>query len=605
MEKSEKTYSIVGNLWFYLKIWRKTFPLGLCLIFLSVPVSLIGIYERIHIPQIILLGLENQETTKSVLLRILGASFLLILSQSLFEILETKLKTRGSRPLMWLYSEPIHRKLFAMPYEQLISASVQNKLSKVENIILRGGDGGVIHFFGFKISEFLIAVVGTILFVPNIFQVDGILLLVIFLSSIINLSYGIFAGKYSEKNMQERSEFEKKELYFTKIAEERSFSKDLRFYELVPAVLKQFYRYHQVHASYLKREAKVQFGAVILNAVTLLIRDALAYGYLIYRLSAGILRLSDFVFLAALVMQFSTWMDAIVRSANELFQFSAQMQQIRDFIDVKEKEVQRGNLTEKEVSLRPSIEFRNLFYHYPNSEHFIFENFNLKIRPGEKIALVGINGAGKTTLIHLLIGLLAPTRGSILIDGQESISFAQEEYYKIFSPVFQDVQIFPESIAVNVAGDVLWEKEKMEEALCKAGLKDFVNGLERKEETPLVRESDDSAIDLSGGMGQRLLLARALYKDAKINILDEPTAALDPLAESRIYEEYDVMSRGKTSIFISHRLASTRFCDRILFLENGKVLEEGSHENLMKRRGKYFEMYEVQSRYYRQEEEAI
>ncbi len=220
------------------------------------------------------------------------------------------------------------------------------------------------------------------------------------------------------------------------------------------------------------------------------------------------------------------------------------------------------------------------------------------------MALVGINGAGKTTIVSLLMRLLKPTEGEILVDGVSQGEYNIYEYYSLFSTVFQDIYIMPDTILNNITSGEEPDMEKAYKALKDVGLLDFVKSLPEKENTYLVRTSRDNAIDLSGGQAQRLLLARALYKNGPISILDEPTAALDPIAESEIYEEYNEMTENKTAIFISHRLASTKFCNRILFLENGEIVEEGTHEELMEKNGKYNEMFDIQSHYYREDMEV-
>ncbi len=292
-------------------------------------------------------------------------------------------------------------------------------------------------------------------------------------------------------------------------------------------------------------------------------------------------------------------MNSLVFNVNALLIFNAQMTQVRDFIDLDVMS-DDGTQSIDAISPQPRIEFDRISYRYSDETPFIFRDFSLTIESGEKLALVGINGAGKTTLMLLLMGLLEPTEGRILIDGRDHRSFSRKEYYRLFSTVFQDITVFPETIAANIAGSHHIDHNKLQKVIQLSGFGHFVETLEQKENTALVRDSASSAIDLSGGMNQRMLLARALYKDAPINILDEPTAALDPLAESRMYKEYDAMSRDKTSIFISHRLASTLFCDRIIYLGNGQILEEGTHHDLMNLRGEYYNMYIAQSAYYQE-----
>ncbi len=236
----------------------------------------------------------------------------------------------------------------------------------------------------------------------------------------------------------------------------------------------------------------------------------------------------------------------------------------------------------------------------------VFKNLNLEIKAGEKIALVGVNGAGKTTLVKLLCGMYDPDAGEILINGINRNEFPRKEIYRLFSAVFQEQFVMPCTLGENIAMDKRdnIDAERVWEALSKAGLKEFFNSKDITLKTYMGKDIMKDGINLSGGQQQRLLLARALYKDAPVLVLDEPTAALDPVAESEVYNNYNKYSKGKTALFISHRLASTKFSDRIIMLENGKIIEEGSHNELMGLNGKYAEMFHVQSNYYEKGEEG-
>jgi ABC-type multidrug transport system fused ATPase/permease subunit len=229
-------------------------------------------------------------------------------------------------------------------------------------------------------------------------------------------------------------------------------------------------------------------------------------------------------------------------------------------------------------------------------------NLSFKIKKGEKIAIVGNNGAGKTTLVKLLSALYQPSGGSIKINGKNIAEYNRDEYYTLISPVFQDIYLFPVSIAQNIAlceeSDI--NNDKLSQAIRFAGLQEKIESLPDGYNTPLIKSVVDNAIELSGGEKQKLALARALYKNGLMLILDEPTATLDPIAENEIYLKYNEFSKDKTSIFISHRLASTRFCDRIFFLDDGNIAETGSHDELMAQKGKYAEIFSIQSHYYRE-----
>ena len=232
------------------------------------------------------------------------------------------------------------------------------------------------------------------------------------------------------------------------------------------------------------------------------------------------------------------------------------------------------------------------------------KNLNLTLHPGEKLAVVGLNGAGKTTLVKLISGLLDPTEGRILLDGKDIQEFNRSEYYTLFSAVFQAFSLLAGTVAANVAQN----EEKInlplvKNCLEKAGLREKIEALPDAYETCLNRQVYEEALLLSSGETQRLMLARALYKDAPFIILDEPTAALDPIAESELYQKYHELTKNKSSIYISHRLASTRFCNRIVMIGDGGICEEGTHEELIRRGGKYAKLYEVQSKYYKEGDE--
>lgn len=229
---------------------------------------------------------------------------------------------------------------------------------------------------------------------------------------------------------------------------------------------------------------------------------------------------------------------------------------------------------------------------------------SFKVSKGENIAIVGENGAGKTTAIKLLCGLYYPTKGDILINGKSSRDFSKESYFDLFSVVFQDHNFLPLTVAENICARADYDKEKLSYALQKAGIDGKINSLEKKENTYMVKDVYKDAADFSGGEKQKLLLAKAIYKNAPVLILDEPTAALDPIAENELYLKYNEMTDNKISFFISHRLSSTRFCDRILFISDGRITEEGTHDELMAQKGAYYRMYQLQSYYYKETEDS-
>ena len=245
-------------------------------------------------------------------------------------------------------------------------------------------------------------------------------------------------------------------------------------------------------------------------------------------------------------------------------------------------------------------------FRYPGAEKDIFRHLNLTIHKGERLAVVGVNGAGKTTLVSLMMGLYDVTEGEIRINGIPIAEFDKKELYSMFSAVFQDVNILAFTLRENVAGRLEGiDDNRVTAVLEQVGLTEAVNALPKKTEQMMLKVIEEDGVLLSGGQNQKLSIARALYKDANMVIMDEPTAALDPLAEAEIYENFSALVKGKTAVYISHRLASTRFCDHIAFFDGEGLKEYGTHEELMARRGRYYEMFTVQGKYYTQAAESV
>ena len=252
---------------------------------------------------------------------------------------------------------------------------------------------------------------------------------------------------------------------------------------------------------------------------------------------------------------------------------------------------------EKRDDGQHEFEFHDVSFSYPGTAERVLSHVNLKFQIGEKTALVGRNGAGKTTLIKLLCRLYEPTEGVITLNGIDIKKYNYKEYTKAFSVVFQDFEIFSLPLGENVACAAEYDKEQVWAALEKASINERVERMEDGLCSQLYN-NNGKGIDLSGGEAQRLAIARALYKDAPFLILDEPTAALDPIAEAEIYEHFNEMVEHKTAVYISHRMSSCKFCDRIVVLNQGEIAESGTHEQLLSKKGIYAALYETQTQYY-------
>lgn len=274
------------------------------------------------------------------------------------------------------------------------------------------------------------------------------------------------------------------------------------------------------------------------------------------------------------------------------------MKKALDFLDIPH-EMYKGSLTvEKRSDRNYEIEFRDVSFKYPHMETYALEHISLKFRIGERLAVVGQNGSGKTTFIKLLCRLYDPTEGEILLNGIDIWKYDYEEYMSMFSVVFQDYQLLAFSLGQNVAADMNYDTEQVNQALDKAGFHERRQTMPEGLETILYNDMEDKGVKISGGEAQKIAIARSLYHDAPFIILDEPTAALDPIAEYEIYTKFNEIVEDRTAIYISHRLSSCRFCDEIVVFHEGHMIEQGTHETLLEKGGKYCELWNAQAQYY-------
>ena len=418
---------------------------------------------------------------------------------------------------------------------------------------------------------------------------------------------GYFAGEHIRawryRHREEEAALMHKADYVVYRSRDMKLAKDIRIFGIGPWLTELYEKYTRLMQNFYVKAYRQDMWADLLDVVLALLRNGAAYGLLIAMALEGKLTAAAFVLYFTAVSGFTQWVTGIFSGLGELHQQSLDLSAMREFLEEPELfRFEDGKpLPVKEEHLY-TLELRDVSFRYPGADHDTLSHVNLTIHPGEKLALVGKNGAGKTTLIKLLCGLYDPTEGQVLLDGEDIRQYNRRDYYKHFSAVFQQFSVLAGTMAENVAqtNSEKVDLPKMWDCLERAGIADKVRELPRKENTHLGREVYLDGIDLSGGQMQRLMLARALYKDAPVVVLDEPTAALDPIAESDLYQKYSDLTGNRTSVYISHRLASTRFCDRILLIENGGIAEEGTHEELLSRGGRYAYLFDIQSKYYKE-----
>lgn len=460
------------------------------------------------------------------------------------------------------------------------------------------GVEGVYH----KLFETPAILLTTVIFVVFI----GMLNVWILIGLIVNVAVTILINKgvqqYTYKNRKLLAHSERKNYYYYNTTHDFAFGKDIRVYNLKNRILENYSKeiegYVAVNRKIRNKEYKLGFIALL----SLLISDILTYGILIYKTLNG-MSIADFSMYLTAIVSLSLMLKVLADDLTIIYVEGQYVNDLYDFMD--------GDFGEKGGELGAikgdtlEIEFKNVSFKYPKTERYIFRNLNLKISKGERLAIVGINGAGKTTLVKLMTGLFEVTEGDILINGISIKKFSKKALYSMFSVVFQEVNILAYTIRENVAcSSENVDDDRVWEALDKVGLKNKVQGFEKGLDQMLLKIIDEEGTEFSGGEQQKLVIARALYKNGNMVIMDEPTAALDALAEAEIYQNFSELIQGKTAVYISHRLASTKFCDKIALFDKDGLAEYGNHEELMALQGKYYEMFTIQGKYYKEGAEA-
>lgn len=399
----------------------------------------------------------------------------------------------------------------------------------------------------------------------------------------------------------EELELTKRIEYANKTATSREFAKDIRMFGLRGWLEDLWGSTMRLYSAFCAKRERKYIWANIIDIVLTFLRNGIAYAFLIGITVKNGLPASQFLLYFAALSGFAQWVVEILDKLSVMHKQSLDISTIREFLDWNEPfDLNGGERIAFEPNKQYEIRLDDVSFRYPKADQDTLSHINLTVHPGEKLAIVGLNGAGKTTLVKLVCGFLDPTEGRILLNGEDIRKFNRNDYYALFSAVFQEFSVLDVTVKENVAQCVDGiDETRVWQCIDKAGLTEKIRSLPKGIETHLGRRVFKDGVEFSGGQTQRLMLARALYKNAPILVLDEPTAALDPIAENDIYQKYNDMTHGRTSFFISHRLASTRFCDRIIFVDGGKIAEEGTHNELLKNGGGYAYLFEVQSKYYR------
>ncbi len=535
------------------------------------------------------------------ILRIILSFFIL---SSIVGFIETYIKSSCYTKITALrldYLKDQFQKLVEMDYKYVEDASFYETYDRAleANNSNDNGVEGVYH----KLFTTPAVFITSILFSIWIGRVSVWILLSLILNVVANLWIQRKVNEYEYSMKKELSRQNRRKRYYYETTHDFSFGKEIRLYNLKNRVLENYNKEIQKYIDLNKLIKKKEFTLGFLGLFTLFINQAALYGILIWKVVHG-MSIADFSMYLALILQLSLLLNTLIEDISFIYRESLYVYDFFKFLDTDLGEVGGEKKAIEKDTLE--IEFKNVSFKYPKTDNYIFENLNFKIPKGQRLAIVGLNGAGKSTLVKLITGLYDVNEGEILINGIPIKDFNKKELYSMFSVVFQEVNILAFTLAENIAcTSENIDINRVYEVLDKVGLKDKVDSFPKGIEQMMLKIIDENGIELSGGESQKLAIARALYKNGNMVIMDEPTSALDALAEAEIYKDFSELVENKTSIYISHRLSSTKFCDVIALFDKRGLIEYGTHEELMEKRGEYYKMFTIQGKYYQEGGEII
>lgn len=403
-----------------------------------------------------------------------------------------------------------------------------------------------------------------------------------------------------------KSEEDRKMDYIYRVMSSYEYAKEVRMNQGQEYFLAKYSDSLKKQINYMKCFLNKAIVLNTLSTVITMLQSLSMYLYFTYLVSYKYIDIAEYIVLLSATTLFTTVLIAFFDNIAAIKEKSRSVDYLKQYDSI----IQEHSRCKVDSSKLPldspvvNISFEHVSFKYPDSTNEVLHDINIQIKHGEKIGIVGINGSGKTTFVKLLTRIYEPTQGKIYMNGIDIKKIPYDTYNKMIGVVLQDYFLFAYSIKENIAFNQSYSEDNMKKSILLSGLKGKLDSLEKGFDTSVYKDLDDEGIELSGGEGQKLALARVIYKNTEVLVFDEPTSTMDPFSEYEMFMNMSEISRGKTAIFISHRLSSTRFCDRILVFDNGSIIEEGSHDELMQTKGEYSQLFEAQADYYRERSEV-
>lgn len=514
---------------------------------------------------------------------------------------------------MWNWFEKVFSdKQMSLDYDDLEDVSIQKQRQEVEENLFMFGNGlgqlvwGISVMVKVFINIFVALLMSGTLFISKSGQemVDSPIWIVIILGCITLCGFSNYKATRKENSLfmkwcDNSLWFNRTFMFFGhELYTNLERAKDVRIYRQDTLAIKKFEELEEWGNAEKKNSFHMSFFPAVAGFIVGL-GNCACYLFVAIKAFLGAYGVGSIVQYVSVLTRLGDGIRDLMFMVSDNELYCTHLKKMYDYLDIPNHMYQGSLTVEKREDNEYYIEFRNVSFKYPRTENYVLRNVNLKFKVGEKLAVVGMNGSGKTTFIKLLCRLYDPTEGEILLNNVDIRKYDYQEYMSIFSVVFQDFKLFPLGLAQNVAASFDYNEELAKKCLEKAGFYDRLQKMNKGLETSIYKDLDEEGVEISGGEAQKIALARALYKNAPFIILDEPTAALDPIAEYEVYSKFNEIVQDKTTIYISHRLSSCRFCDVIAVFDDGQIVQMGVHDKLLQdTHGKYYELWKAQAQYY-------
>ena len=596
--KQKPAHSLGQNIIYMISLaWKQRRSVILLALTMAVVAILLSLTQLFIVPsilEVVEINVSVAELTAIILL-FTGVLILLSAAQSYF----SSCSQFGRIEVRLIIGSMIQNKALTMSYPDIENQNVRKKMDKASMLVT--SNSAATEAIWTTLVNLLKNVVEFIVFFSLLATLNPFMIIAVLVTTIVSFSASNYLNGWGYRHRDEEAEYSRRMNYLSEKSRDYTLAKDVRIFGMQGWIEDVYNSMLRLYRSFLARGERVYIWGNIIDVILAFMRNGIVYFFLIGGVLEGEMSAAQFVLFFNTVNLFTNGVGKIMTDLATLRKQSLDICAVREFLDYPETfQMEQGIPITPNLNIPYQIELQDVSFRYPEAEKNTLSHINLTIRQGEKLAIVGLNGAGKTTLIKLICGFLDPTEGKVLLNNINIKMYNRRDYYQLFSAVFQDFSVLDVTIAENIAQtDENINTELMEHCINQAGLTEKIKRLPNGVKTHIGKVFEDG-IELSGGELQRLMLARALYKNAPIIILDEPTSALDSIAESEIYNKYNELTNGRMAVYISHRLASTRFCDRIILIAEGSIDEEGTHDELLAHNGHYADLFEIQSKYYRE-----